>query len=143
MTRFILTVRLLLTSAFTRHRSSSFAVGCLMSKSVLTAEVWTIFVRSHLRFLYFREFTVRVCLQEDRHRFSQSQPLALYQTSSCLTVLTAKQKSVIFTITTSQATQLAKQSQVEARAEEKSVMAHLQSVHSFLLFLLLRSSHMH
>lgn len=103
--RFILTVKRLLTSAFTRHRSSSFVVGCLTSRSVLTAEVWMIFVRSQQKFLYFREFTVRVCLQEDRHRFLQSLLSALYLTSSCLTVLTAKQRSVTFTTITSRAIQ--------------------------------------
>ena len=49
LTRFIPKAKLSLTSAFTRHRSSLFAVGCLMSRSVLTAEEWTISVLSHQR----------------------------------------------------------------------------------------------
>ena len=47
--RFIPKAKLLLTSAFIRHRSSLFAVGYLMSRSVLTAEEWTISVLSHQR----------------------------------------------------------------------------------------------
>ena len=87
------------------YKTQKFVVGCLTSRSVLTAEVWMIFVRSQQKFLYFREFTVRVCLQEDRHRFLQSLLSALYLTSSCLTVLTAKQRSVTFTTITSRAIQ--------------------------------------
>lgn len=49
LTRFIQKAKLSLTSAFIRHRSSLFAVGYLMSRSVLTAEEWTISVLSHQR----------------------------------------------------------------------------------------------
>ena len=47
LTRFIPKAKLSLTSAFIRHRSSLFAVGYSMSRSVLTAEEWTISVLSH------------------------------------------------------------------------------------------------
>ena len=49
LTRFIPKAKLSLTSAFIRHRSSLFAVGYSMSRSVLTAEEWTISVLSHQR----------------------------------------------------------------------------------------------